>query len=60
MIRKGIQINSMTRTTATFRRYFQIRIQEEAEKDRMEKQEKEQNTLQERESEAETKERGED
>ena len=33
MIKKGIQINSMTRTTATFRRYFQIRIQEEEEKE---------------------------
>jgi ABC-type multidrug transport system ATPase subunit len=39
MIKKGIQINSMTRATATFRRYFQIRILQEAEKERMEKQE---------------------
>ncbi len=40
MIKKGIKINSMTRATATFRRFFQIRIQEEDEKERREKEEK--------------------
>ena len=41
MIKKRIKITSMTRATATFRRFFQIRIQEEGEKERREREEKE-------------------
>lgn len=51
MIKKGIKINSMTRATATFRRFFQIRIQEEAEKQRMEREEKEKKEKEKREKE---------
>lgn len=34
MMEKGIKINAMSRDVAAFRRYFQLRIQEEEEKDR--------------------------
>ncbi|MFX1273764.1 MAG: ABC transporter ATP-binding protein [Promethearchaeota archaeon] len=34
MIKEDLKINSMSRETATFRRYFQIRVQEEEEKER--------------------------
>lgn len=35
MMEKGIKINSMSRDVATFRRYFQLRIQEEEEKEKI-------------------------
>ena len=35
MMEKGIKINAMSRDVAAFRRYFQLRIQEEEEKDRL-------------------------
>lgn len=35
MMKKGIKINSMSRDVATFRRYFQLRIQEEEEKEKI-------------------------
>ena len=59
MIKKGIKINSMTRATATFRRFFQIRIQEEDEKERREKEEKEQKEIIEKEREENKKQDGE-
>jgi ABC-2 type transport system ATP-binding protein len=35
MMEKGLKINAMSRDVATFRRYFQLRIQEEEEKERL-------------------------
>ena len=37
MIQNGIKINSMSKDTASFGRYFQIRIQEEEQKERRKK-----------------------
>ena len=35
IMEKGIKINAMSRDVAAFRRYFQLRIQEEEEKERL-------------------------
>ena len=35
MMKKGLKINAMSRDVAAFRRYFQLRIQEEEEKERL-------------------------
>ena len=41
LIESEIRINSMSRDTASFRRYFQLRIQDEEEREEEEKQEEE-------------------